>query len=90
MQPADHGLVAGGVNYMSVDSAGSVAVSVDSLGSVIMQQIGPGNDSSPSEFSAVMPSQSPVADAPDSAAEACQVSCAAELPCSALTLMGEC
>ena len=67
--------VAGRIMYLCVDSSGAFAVSIDSLGSANMQQIGPANDSTPfAEGAAIMPSPSPAADAPDSAAEACQVS----------------
>ena len=66
--------VAGGVLHLSVDSSCAFALSVNSIGSAIMQQIGPANDSLQStEFAGIMPLQSPAADAADSAAEACQV-----------------
>ena len=61
--------------HLCVDFSGAFAVSVDSLGSANMQQIGPANDSTPfTEGAAIMPLASPDADAPDSAAEVCQVS----------------
>ena len=66
--------IAGGVLHLCVDSSCAFAVSVNSIGSAIMQQIGSVNDSLQfTEFAGIMPLQSPVADAADSAAEACQV-----------------
>ena len=67
--------VAGGVLHLSVDSACAFAVSVNSIGSAIMQQIGPANDSLQStELAGIMPLQCPAADTANSAVdEACQV-----------------
>lgn len=68
---------------MSVDSACAFAVSVDRLGSAIMQQIGSASNSLQCiELSGIMPMQSAGAEAADSAAEACQVT---YCPCLART-----
>ena len=65
---------AGGISHLSIDVAGSFAVSIDKQGTAFLQQIAPGNTDLPvPETPAAKATQALIADAPDRSDEPIQV-----------------